>query len=506
LPSPRAVHARQALLAAASLGILADPLLRHGPWGLGLVTWMVLCAVTLLWLAPRLGRPLSGESRAWLAVAVLFAAGLAWRDSEMLYGFDLLAMASALILLALSMNTIPVRGLVPARIRDLIQAAFGTGVDVATGTPRLFFGDAELHDTLQPANRLRRVTRAVLLAIPIVLVFTLLLTQADPLFGSIVTLPDLDFEQLFSHVLIAGFFAWIVGGWLRRALLQSSSAAPAAERALPLRLESTDVAIALGALAVLFAAFVAVQVGWLFGGEALVLRTTGLGYADYARRGFFELMWVAGLLLPVLLVAHALIPAADARAHRLFRRLSLVLTILLGAIMVSAFARMQLYIRYYGISTDRLYSTAFMIWLAIVFAWLVVTVLRARPRAFATGMVTSGFAVLALLNVINPDALVARANLARAETGRAGVAGADLGYVASLGGGAVPLLVTALLDQQHASAPDDRCAAADRLLKRWMGGYGQQFSHWTQWSADRARAMRSVRAHAAELDGIACPE
>ena len=503
--SPRARTARRSLAAAALLGVLADPLLRNGPWGLGLLVWMAALAVAIAVLMHRVGRPLSAEGYAWLATAVLFAGGLSWRDSEMLYAFDLLAMLSALGLLALSVSTVPVPGLASARIRDLVRAAFGTGLDVATGAPRLLIRDAELHTALPPVTGVRRTARALAITIPILLVFTLLLTSADPVFGSLVTLPDWDFAELFSHLLVAGFFAWVVAGWLRRSLLTTPASPDTPAAPFPLTLGTTDVALALGALAVLFGAFVAVQIGWLFGGEALVLRTTGLSYADYARRGFFELMWVAGLLLPVLLGAQALIHASDTRTLRLYRRLALILTVLLGAIMASAFARMALYLRYYGISTDRLYATAFMIWLVIVFLWLALTGLRGRPRAFALGSVVSGFAVLAVLNVLNPDALVARANLARA--GRAGAAGTDLRYVASLGGDAVPQVVAALMtpDTARYSAGSDLCTAAGLLLERWTGERRDRADgDWTQWNMGRKRATEAVHAHAMELQRIAC--
>ena len=510
IPSPRALVARRALLGAVLLGILADPLLRDKPWGLGLLVWMVMFATTATVLVRHNRRPLSPESNIWLAVAVLFAAGLSWHDAAMLQFFDVLAMLTALVLLALSLDAIPVPGLTLARVRDLIRAGFGTGLDVATGVVPLLMRDAELHTALHPSNdgSVRRIGRALVITAPLLLVFTLLLTHADPVFGSYFTFPDVDLGVVFSHVVVAGFFAWVVAGWLRRSLLAHPGGA--GTPATPLTLGATDVVLALGALNVLFAAFVVVQIGWLFGGEALVLRTTGLSYADYARRGFFELMCVAGLVLPMLLGAQALIPASDVRTLRFYRRLAVSLTVLLGAVMISAGARMRLYVHYYGISTDRLYATAFMIWLAIVFVWLAVTVLRFRPRTFATGLVVSGFVVLFTLNFLNPDALVARANLARGDAGRAGAAGADLRYVASLGGDAVPVLVSALTAPDIAvdtAATGDRCAAADILLDRWTGERRARMAHnWTQWNIARQRATRAVRAHEAELQQLACPK
>jgi hypothetical protein len=503
VPSPHALAARRVLLGALLLGVLADPLLRNEPWGLGLLAWMIAFAVVTLWLAGRRGRPLSAESGAWLAVAVLFAAGISWRDAEMLQVFDMLAMLVALGLLAMSLGGVPVPGLALARVRDLIRAAFGTGLDVAAGAIPLVLRDAEPHATRRSSSpgRAGRIARALAISAPILLVFTLLLTQADPVFGSFFTLPDIEIDVVLSHIFIAGFFAWVTAGWLRRSLLAEprGTASPSAPFSFPLALNATDVSLALGALAVLFAAFVAVQVGWLFGGEALVLRTTGLGYAEYARRGLFELTCVAALLLPVLLVAKALIPASDARTLVLYRRLALSLVLLLGVMMVSAGARMRLYVHYYGVSADRLYATAFMIWLAVVFAWLVLTVLRSRPRAFAAGTVLSGFAVLLILNVLNPDALVARSNLARKT--------ADPAYVASLGGDAVPALVSALTAPAAGTmAQAERCAAAAHLLERWSGERQERMTRsWTQWSSGRARALEAVALREAELRGLACP-
>jgi len=503
-PSPRALAARRVLIAAVLLGILADPLLRNQPWGLGLLVWMVGFAAIAAALVRQLGRPLSPESSLWLAVAVLCAAGLSWRDSEVLQLFDLLAMLTALVLLAMSIDAIPVPGLSLARVRDLIRAGFGTGLDVAAGVVPLLMGDAELDTALRPSHdgSARRIGKALLIAAPILIVFTLLLVQADPVFGSFFTFLKVDLDVVLSHVVVAGFFAWVVAGWLRRSLLaHPARGTPALP--VPLTLGATDVTLALGGLNLLFAVFVVVQIGWLFGGEALVLRTTGLSYAEYARRGFFELTGVAGLLLPVLLGAQALIPDSDVRTLRLYRRLAVPLLVLLGAIMFSAGARMRLYVQYYGISTDRLYATAFMIWLAIVFVWLALTVLRSRPRTFATGLVVSGFVVLFTLNGLNPDGLVARANLARGD-------GADLRYVASLGGDAVPVLVSTLTAPNIAvdtAASGDRCAAAAVLLDRWTGERRARMDrYWTQWNLARNRAIQAVRAQEAPLQQLACPK
>lgn len=522
----RARLARYALLGAALLGALADGLLRIGPWGAGLVLWMVFLAGLTVTLVGYRSAKLSTEMCVWLAAAVLMSGTFMWRDADLTLTFvNLFAMLAALLMAALTAAGLPEISVVRARLGDLVRAVSRSVGETAAGPFRLMALDADLQSVFRPTGdgQFVRFGRAVLITAPLVAVFAMLFVRADPMFGSLLTLPRLEMDVFISHIVVTGFFAWIVAGWWRSLLmgnrrssrLSHNAAAPGASSSSAVvsnqpffALGSTDVAFALGALNVLFAVFVLVQLQWLFGGEALVLSTTGLGYAEYARLGFFELTSVAALLLAVLLGAHALIPQDDTRAARRFRRLSVPLVALLGAVMLSAGARMELYVYYYGWSLDRLYASTFMVWLALVFIWLWMTLLRGRPLRFALGFVSSAFVVLALLNIADPAALVARTNIARAESAAPGTAAADYPYVASLGGDAAPLLVDELLrstssDGEVTSA--GRCVAATNLLGRWGSGSRRAADDWRQWNLARSRAVAVVRSAAPQLRALCEP-
>ena len=71
------------------------------------------------------------------------------------------------------------------------------------------------------------------------------------------------------------------------------------DRPSRLKLGIVEVTVVLGLLDLLFLVFAVVQLPYLFGGVVQVAR---LGYSEYARRGFFELVWVAGLTLPAAAV------------------------------------------------------------------------------------------------------------------------------------------------------------------------------------------------------------
>ena len=101
--------------------------------------------------------------------------------------------------------------------------------------------------------------------------------------------------------------------------------------------------------------------------------------------------------------------------------------------MASATQRMRLYQSEYGQTELRLYVTAFMAWLALVFVWFALTVLRDRRERFAFGALLSAFGLIAALHVLNPDAAIVRANAALARAGHS----FDVDYALSLSADAV---------------------------------------------------------------------
>ncbi|MBK6459088.1 MAG: DUF4173 domain-containing protein [Gemmatimonadetes bacterium] len=271
----------------------------------------------------------------------------------------------------------------------MIAAGAYTVRDLLVGAPTLVARDADLF-TLPAARGGASWTavRALLLTAPLAFVFTVLLSRADPVFASFFRLPTLDVAPIVPHLALLGVFAWLSAGWLRGAVL-ALSPRPTLPAHLPMRLGHAEVIASLGTVIALFALFVSLQLRWFFGGADVVLATTGLTVAEYARRGFFELVAVSALVIPLILGTRAAID--DARLVRRHRQLSLLLLVLLAAIIASAVLRMRLYVGYFGLTTDRLYATALMGWIAVVSVALALTVLRGRARPFAAIAVLSGF-------------------------------------------------------------------------------------------------------------------
>jgi hypothetical protein len=488
LPDERARYARQIMGQALLLGVFADTVLRHPPWGIGLTIWVAALAITTTSLVLRRGAPYRREPFLWLGAAVICALALAVRDAEMLQFFNVLATVFALTLLSMLLAGAPAPSIWAARIRDVVVAWAYAVRDAVGGVVPLVFRDTQLESVIERSGVGRPpVVRAILLTVPLVLVFGALLRQADPAFASLLRLPEIDLENVVSHVVVAGIFAWITSGWLRGALVAGAGTRRRPSDEFPLTLGVTEISASLGSLNALFALFVGVQLGWLFGGADVVRETTGLSVAEYARRGFFELVFVAALVFPVILGTRATIAGDDAALRR-HRRLALPLLALLGAIMLSAVLRMRLYVQYFGLTTDRLYALVGMLWLAFVFLCMAMTVLRGWTRPFAAMAVLSAFATVFALNLVSPEALVARVDLSPSRTARP----VDYKYLASLSGDAAPIVARALAG----AAPSvENCRAALSMRARWIS-YPQ---HWTQWNVAAARARSVVLAQLTPL-------
>jgi uncharacterized protein DUF4153 len=500
------------LLIAAGLGLLGDLILRAMPLGLNVGIFVAaLVGVGVVGASIYLSRrqndadlkestALLGEGR-WLAIlAVLFAAAVAWRASTMLAFLNVVAALVALALLALRGRS---GRIVLASLSEYAAAAVLAALYAMGGALLLLLGDVkwqEVSRTGRPSLVLA-VLRGLAIALPLLLVFGALFVAADAAFGGIVReVLKIDLAAILGHVLLWGFLAWVAAGYLRQTLGGKSWSGFGLPCPTGLTLGGVEVGVALGLLDLLFLAFVAVQFRYLFGGAPLVEASANLTYAEYARRGFFELVAVVALALPLLLVADwARRPDAARRDLVVFRALAFALVAMLFLVMASAFQRMTLYQQAYGLTELRLYATAFMAWLALVVFWFGATALLGRRGRFAFGALVAGFVVLGCLNALNPDELIARTNLARV----GGPVATELGqrpfdyqYTLQLSADAVPALVEGIGEM----SPAARAAVARAALQRW--GSQAAPSDWRSWNWGRWRAAETVRASEEALSAL----
>lgn len=266
-----------------------------------------------------------------------------------------------------------------------------------------------------------------------------------------------------------------------------------------LTLGGIEVSLILGLTNLLFLVFVLVQLPYLFGGFELVQSTPGFKLSEYARRGFGELVAVSALVLPLLLATHWLLRRDEPLNERIYRALAGIQLILLFVIMASATQRLLLLTGSlgYGLTTVRFYPMAFMVFLALVFVWFALTVLRGARRQFAWGAVWIAFFVLGALHVVNPDDFIVRTNTALMEQGRE----FDGHYNSALSDDAVPALLEVY---ERIPSKADRCDVSRNLTLRLKTARTENDPR--TWNYARWLARHTLERNAAALAPAAdCP-
>lgn len=478
------------LEAAVLLGILGDVLLRHTPWGLNVLLFVGALVAAFLMMILRRNRDFWNVQTVSLnAALVFFAAMFAWRDSAELQIFDGLAIIA--ILAILSLQTLQIKTQFAGILHYIIGAVW-SAFSAVFSIFLLVFNDVDWKTIPQTgwSKHLISVLRGVLIATPLLLIFGALFVAADAVFqGIIENTLNIDPDVVVGHIFFVGFFSWIIAGYLRGSLVENFAAVAnsvvgdkddiqkpqslsvvdlndeeepkqeeepdATERKnwswqnfdntiLPpvFTLGAVEISVILGLLNLLFLAFVIVQIPYLFGGMELVQNTPDFKLAEYARRGFGELVIVSALVLPILLVSHWLLRKDKPINENIFRVLAAIKIGLLFVIMISATQRLLLLTGNlgYGLTTIRFYPMAVMVLLALIFVWFGVTVLRGNRQRFAWGALWLTLFSLATLHVLNPDDFIARTNIRLMQQGRE----FDALYNSRLSDDAIPALIEGL--------------------------------------------------------------
>lgn len=461
-------------IATVCIGITGDLLLRSPTTPrLGLSLWLAVIATGWVMLERR---------RSVIAPAIMTAIALLTlvNDSDVLlaldYGIGIIFFISVIGSQG-KLSTI--------RLLDVLRGSL-TVFATPAGAVRFMAEQPLTQSTTSKKATMLAFIRGIMIAIPFVFIFGVLLVNADAAFANMLTFifDEKVIDSIIEHSIGIVFFT-LAGILLLCGLLTHR---PNFTIGLPRspKIGGTEVITALSILNGLFGLFVAVQFRYFFGG---VGNLTEFTYSEYARRGFFELVWVSMLCLPLLLGSERLISNNAINFRKSYRILAGIMILLLAAIMTSAGHRMWLYIQQYGLTELRLYTSVFMIWLGFVFMWFAATILAGKPARFLFGALSAAAVFLVGLHCINPDALIVRVNFSRTDNNY------DTYYlVESLSADAVPALIGSL---DHLS-PAQRLKTAELLLHNW--NTTRIPDDWRSWSFSIQRAYTEMKAHEQEFN------
>ncbi|MFI7333227.1 DUF4153 domain-containing protein [Micromonospora aurantiaca (nom. illeg.)] len=464
-PGPKAATGRAvplAVLAAAVGSAVFVPLGRVGVgWFLGWLTLTLAVVLAVRSKTAELPRADKLIRAGWAAAALALIAVPAFRNAWWLVTFCVLG--------ALGCATLAIIG--GRLVRSVLFGLVATPFAALRGLPWV-----RRHITASPQEAtVRKVTVSVVATVVVLVVFGSLLASADAAFsealGSLV--PEINLGTVFGWVFLA-----VVGGLIAVAALYTLAAPPdlsTVDREGERRLGLLEWAPAIGALTLLFAGFVVVQFTTLFGGQQHVQRVAGLSYAEYARSGFWQLLFVT-LLTVAVLGGVSRWARRERPVERIMLRVLLGLISALSVVIVaSALSRMWTYQKVYSFTGERIFVMAFEMLLGTVFLMIIAAGVKWRGRWIPGTTLALAVAMLLGLAVLNPEDYVARRNTLRYEqTGKI-----DAWYLRALSADATPAL---------AKLPDP----VRRCTLSWIADDLAEPDPWYAWNLGRQRARKAL--------------
>ncbi|WP_163215973.1 DUF4153 domain-containing protein [Clostridium thermarum] len=309
------------------------------------------------------------------------------------------------------------------------------------------------------------VVTGIVISVPLLLIVLVFLSSADMMFSYYVnkffnTLNFLDnwgISDALSHIILVFIFAIyffsFVWGFSERKEPTSSSASEFAA-------DSVTISIPLAMLNVIYFLFAIVQFSYLYGNGQL---PEGYTYAEYARRGFFELVAVTIINFSIILFGLTKTKSTRAKVSRFCSVLYTLLALFTLNMLYSAHYKMRLYETTYGYTYLRVYVHLFMALLLILNLTALVAIWYKKiklPKVFVLGSLI----FYTLLNVINVDSFIAKQNIEiYRQNGKI-----DFHYLTSLSDDAVPYLIELTEDSEQEIPPvlvEDLNNRRERLME-----------------------------------------
>lgn len=253
-------------------------------------------------------------------------------------------------------------------------------------------------------KKVQAVFLGLLIGIPMVLFATLLLSTADAIFAQILesVMGALDFSFLPENlipIILMDVFGYVsvycfLCSLTRKRIL--------GERRETVRREPLIAITFSGALSIVYLLFCGVQVAGFFLQERIL--PEGYTYAEYAREGFFQLLFISVLNLFLVLFCRKYF-----RDSKILKGILTLVCICTYIMIASSAARMLLYISEYYLTFLRILVLWALLVLAILITGVLVSIYRESFPLFRYGMivVTAFYILLAFSQV---DYWIARYN------------------------------------------------------------------------------------------------
>lgn len=433
-------------------------------------TLCILVSCLYLW---RCGRKPGFYSGMLLILSLVITAGFA-RSDDSFVKFVMVCFLFVSVNLGLGLQAGQNRHS-PSGFTSLADAP---GVFFSLGIGKMANSCRGLEFALRRSGTAGKKTGAVLLgllvSLPLVVMVVILLISADAAFAGLMEkLPRLDVPQIIITLLLGTGTAFVL--YTRATALHHADITHKQVAHRP-GIQALTVNTVLVMVCVVYLVYLFSQLAYFAGGLSGIL-PQGYTMAEYARRGFFEMGWLCAINLGLIALAVGLVQKTD-KAPLSTRLFCLFIGLITLFFVVTASAKMAMYIGSYGLTRLRVLTEVIMIFLglssATVCIWLFVPKMPYMKVVLLTALIIGAVVLWA-----DVDTVVARYNVQAYQSGA--LEQIDVSYLSTLSAGAVPYIAElAESGNQAAQAFMDQ----DRSVYYWNSAFHDLRSwNWADWLA-----------------------
>lgn len=338
-----------------------------------------------------------------------------------------------------------------------------------------------------------KVLIGLVISIPVVIVLIVLLCRADQMFSvwvdTVIRLLNINLGRIMADILltlIAMLYVMPLVVSLRSGYHNQYVTQPV-NRPLDAIITST----VLYAASLIYLVFVAVQFRYLFAsGGHLPL---GYTYAEYCRRGFFELVFVTAATAIVIAAVCMLTKQNEKNRLPGYTKAALLVISACGIVMtVSAAYRLIIYVREYGMTVARFNAALIIAFMAICILVMALKILFDRLKVSA--VIGSALIILtAAYAIFNVDGFIAKYNVDRYLNGTSKQM--DIDYIKyNLSAAAIPELDRLAREARNANVRSEAEGGIMSMCSYHMlcDDYPIYIADWT---LDRQQARQIVKTY-----------
>lgn len=402
------------LLVCLGLGFIADQTLFHGSIGIGYLVFLV--GFYLVFFI-RFRKITFGQRRMGMLIMLVI-----WSLASHYFLYDVVWFTTlnyliipVLVLAHIVLITKPsnIRWYRPAFLLRMIHT-FGEAFPYNTAFVKKFYQRVFKNIDPDTTDVVKKVLLGLVIGGPLLCIILALLMSADQAFQELLWkvpswLLSFQVEDLVLRAFIIFVFGFLMFG-IFQVLPRKRDINEVDKQQDRKQFDGIVSLTILILLNFVYLLFTIVQFTYFFGGDLVGNMT----YAEYARRGFFELLMVTLLnwtVLSIMLIWN--------NPNRPFvdRTMKVMYSLLIGfsgVLLLSGFQRLSLYEAHYGYTMDRVLPHVFMIYLFIIFTYTLVKVWFEKLSLIHFYIIT-GLLFYAALNIVNVEQWIVDKNLERYE-------------------------------------------------------------------------------------------